>query len=348
MTTVEGAVARIALNRPRALHALNQAMCEAITAALMAWREDDAIELVLLDHSGERGFCAGGDIRMIAQSGYLGDDGAADFFRAEYQLNHLMHAYEKPIVAIVDGIVMGGGVGISLPCRYRIATERTLFAMPETGIGLFPDVGGGWYLPRLPHRAGYWLGLTGARIKAADCRILGLATHFVASESVDRLKAAICADPGAVDALLADIGGDPGPAPLAEHLDELESAFSQPTVQAVIEALQAGSEWGKAQAAGLATKSPQSMLVTWRQLQEGARMDSFAEVMRMEFRLGCRVVGLHDFLQGVRAAIIAKDNAPRWYPTALDDVPAAALDRIFAPLPDGLEWRPLAGAGDPL
>ncbi len=341
---LDGGVGRLTLNRPRALHALNRGMCLAMTRALLAWREDPAVRLVLLDHAGERGFCAGGDIRMIAQSGYLGDGEAAAFFRAEYQLNHLMMVYPKPIVAVMDGIVMGGGVGVSLPCPLRIATERTVLAMPETGIGLFPDVGGGWHLPRLPRRSGYWLGLTGARVRAADCRLLGLATHVVPSDRLEDLKARICAEPGSAAALLDAAHEDPGPAPLATHLDELEAAFSRPTVQGVIDALEAGSDWGRAQAADLAGKSPQSMLVTWRQLEEGAAMASFAEVMRMEFRLGSRVVGLHDFLQGVRAVIVVKDNAPHWYPATLADVPNAALDRIFAPLPEAEEWRPLPHA----
>ncbi|MBU2401141.1 MAG: enoyl-CoA hydratase/isomerase family protein, partial [Alphaproteobacteria bacterium] len=164
---VENGVGRISLNRPKAIHALNRAMCEAMTEALLAWREDAAVQSVLIDHAGERGFCAGGDIRMIAESGAGDASEAKAFFLAEYRLNHLMFDYSKPITAIVDGIVMGGGVGISEPAPIRIATERTTYAMPETGIGLFPDVGGGWFLPRLPGQTGVWLALTGARLKAA-------------------------------------------------------------------------------------------------------------------------------------------------------------------------------------
>ena len=168
LTRVENGVGRITLNRPKAIHALNRAMCEAMIEALLAWRGDDAVSSVLIDHAGERGFCAGGDIRMIAESGAGDASEAKAFFKTEYQLNHLMFEYPKPITAIVDGIVMGGGVGISEPADVRIATERTTYAMPETGIGLFPDVGGGWFLPRLPGQTGVWLALTGARLKAAD------------------------------------------------------------------------------------------------------------------------------------------------------------------------------------
>ncbi len=181
LTRIDGSVGRITLNRPKALHALNLAMCQAMTAALLDWRDDPAVTSVLIDHAGERGFCAGGDIRMIAESGAGDAVEAKAFFHAEYRLNHLMFGYPKPVTAIVDGIVMGGGVGISEPAKVRIATERTTYAMPETGIGLFPDVGGGWFLPRLPGESGTWLALTGARLKAADTVALGIHTHFVES-----------------------------------------------------------------------------------------------------------------------------------------------------------------------
>ena len=168
LTYVEGNIGRIRLNRPKAIHALTPGMCEAVTKALLDWRRDDAVTAIILDHAEGRGFCAGGDIAMLANSAKTDCKDAEHFFTVEYRMNHLLFVYEKPIVAFIDGITMGGGVGISLPCRYRIATERTMFAMPETGIGLFPDVGGGWYLPRLPGRIGAWLAATGGRIDGAD------------------------------------------------------------------------------------------------------------------------------------------------------------------------------------
>src|ERR1700761_1595020 len=177
LTRVEGRVGRITLNRPKVLHALNTQMCLAITEALLAWKDDPGVGAVLIDHSGERGFCAGGDIRMIAESGAGDIAGAKAFFGAEYRLNALLFGYQKPVVAIMDGIVMGGGVGISAPANYRIATERTVFAMPETGIGLFPDVGGGWFLPRLPGETGMWLGLTRAGVQGAGRPLLGGGPH---------------------------------------------------------------------------------------------------------------------------------------------------------------------------
>ena len=173
LVTLEGRVGRLTLNRPEALHALTLGMCQIMTDALRVWREDETVEMVLLDHTGPRGFCAGGDIRMLAESGAGDGAEARAFFHLEYRLNHLLMDYPKPVVALMDGVVMGGGVGIALPARYRVATERTTFAMPETGIGLFPDVGGGWHLPRLAGQTGYWLALTGARLKAAAVASLG-------------------------------------------------------------------------------------------------------------------------------------------------------------------------------
>jgi enoyl-CoA hydratase len=342
LARVEGRVGRLTLNRPKALHALTTNMCRLMTGALRAWREDPAVELVLLDHSGERGFCAGGDIRMLAESGAGDGMTAREFFFTEYRLNHLLFHYPKTTVAIMDGITMGGGVGLSRPCRFRVATERTTFAMPETGIGLFPDVGGGWYLPRMPDHIGLWLALTGARIKAADCELVGVATDFVESGKVEALTAAIVADPAAVETLLTEYEGDAGRPMLAAHQDEIARLFSQDSVEAIVAALKAsGSEWARDQLAVLGAKSPQTMKVAFRQLRLGGQAASFAENMAMEYRIGARVVQRRDFLEGVRAVIVEKDNAPRWDPPTLGGVTEAMLDAIFAPLPSAEEWSPL-------
>ncbi len=339
LTRVEGPIGRMTLNRPKALHALNFGMCRTMTEALLAWRDDPAVEAVLLDHAGERGFCAGGDIRMIAESGAGDASEAKAFFHAEYRLNHLMFAYPKPITAIVDGIVMGGGVGISEPAAVRIATERTTYAMPETGIGLFPDVGGGWFLPRLPGETGTWLALTGARLKAADTVALGIHTHFVPAERIEALKAAILT--GQTDAASRH-ARDAGPPPLAPHRNSIDRLFAHDAVETILEALEKdGSDWALAQLASLQTKSPQSLKVTLRQLRAGRRMTNFAEVMAMEYRLGGRVVRTHDFQEGVRAVIVDKDNAPQWSPSSLAEVSDAAIDALFAPLTADEEWSPL-------
>ncbi len=192
ITSAANGLARITLNRPEALHALTTHMCANMAQALTLWRDDDSVLAVLIEHQpGTRGFCAGGDIRMIAESGAGDGKAARDFFFTEYRLNHLLFHYPKPIVAIMDGVTMGGGVGISMPAKFRIATENTTYAMPETGIGLFPDVGGGWYLPRKPGQIGMWLALTGARIKAADCLEAGIATHFLPAEILGPARAQI-------------------------------------------------------------------------------------------------------------------------------------------------------------
>ena len=343
LTHVEGDLGRITLNRPAALHALNTNMCRIMTAALLDWRGQSAIKAVMIDHAGARGFCAGGDIRLLAGSGAGDGKAAREFFFSEYRLNHLMFAYPKPIVVVMDGVTMGGGVGLSMPARYRIATERTIYAMPESGIGLFPDVGGGWYLPRKPGKAGLWLGLTGARIKAADCLALGIATHFVDSGHIEAFKAAVVAD--GVEAALAEFARDPGPAPIAAHRDEMDRLFSEASVEAIFAALDAdGGAWAQDQLKTLKTKSPHALKVTFRQLAAGAEMTSFADNMAMEYRIGGRAVQHHDFIEGVRAVIVDKDNQPRWTPATLDEVTDAQLDEIFAPLPPGEAWTPLPEA----
>ncbi len=293
---------------------------------------------VLIDHAGERGFCAGGDIRMIAESGKTDAVEAKAFFLSEYRLNELLFSYPKTVVAVMDGIVMGGGVGISMPADVRIATERTTFAMPETGIGLFPDVGGGWFLPRLPEpELGTWLALTGARLKGRDTVAAGIATHFVQSDKVEALKTAIVRDGLSALEGLATTGDPIVPSP-----GILIPLFGHDTVEQVFAALEAdGGDWPLAQLALLKTRSPQSMKVTLRQLREGAAMASFAENMAMEYRLGGRIVQTHDFQEGVRAVIVDKDNAPKWSPATLEDVTEADLDALFAPLPGEEEWTAL-------
>jgi enoyl-CoA hydratase len=342
LTRVEGGVGRITLNRPGAIHALTTGMCRAMTEALLSWRRDPAVKLVMFDHSGERGFCAGGDIRMLAESGAADGRLAREFFFVEYRLNDLLFGYPKPTLAFMDGIVMGGGVGLSLPCRMRLATLRTTFAMPETGIGLFPDVGGGWHLSRLPDQTGLWLALTGARIKAADCLALGLASHVAATEAVGDLKAAILAAPDRAEATLTEAMIDPGSAPIAAHRATIGRLFAAESVEAILAGLEAeGSDWAREQLATLATKSPQTLKVSLRQLRLGGACATFAENMAMEYRIGARVVQRHDFLEGVRAVIIDKDNAPRWKPSTVKDVDEALLDTIFAPLPAGEAWTPI-------
>jgi len=339
----EGRLGRLTLNRPQALGALTTGMCEAMIAALVAWREDDRVLSVLIDHAGERGFSAGGDIRTLAESAQGDAVENHRFFYIEYQLDHLIFTYPKPVVTVMDGVTMGGGVGISWTATHRIATERTTFAMPETGIGLFPDVGGGWFLPRLPGAAGLWIALTGARLKAADAIAFGVASHFVPAAELAAFKRALAE--GSDNAALARYAADPG-APLHHPLlEDINRLFDHAAVEDVLSALRAeASEWALAQRATILTKSPTSLKVARRQLALGAEAESFADVMRMEYRIAHRVAIGHDFLEGVRAVIIDKDGAPKWSPDTLEGVTEAMLDAIFAPLPDDQEWSPLPDA----
>ena len=291
---------------------------------------------------GERGFCAGGDIRMLAESGAGDGVQAREFFGVEYRLNALLHAYPKPCMAVMDGITMGGGVGIAMPCRFRVATERTVFAMPETGIGLFPDVGGGWFLPRLPGEVGLWLALTGARLKAADCLLVGVATDFVGADRVEALKAEIVRRPAEIETVLTEFEGEAASPPLADARAAIDRLFAAPTLQGVLDAVAGDDgEWARAQGHALASKSPHSMAVSFRLLREGAGRASFTEELAQEHRIGGRIVSTHDFQEGVRALIVDKDNAPRWTPATVAGVDPAALDALFAPAAPGEEWTPL-------
>jgi len=351
LTTAANGLGHITLNRPAALHALNTQMCAAMIDALVQWRDDPSIHAVLLDHApGTRGFCAGGDIRMIAESGAADGKAARAFFFTEYRLNHLLFTYPKPIVALIDGVTMGGGVGISMPARFRIATENTTYAMPETGIGLFPDVGGGWYLPRKPGQIGMWLALTGARLKAADCLIAGIATHYMPTEILGPARAQIAgaaqtheperALESGLEALSESAGRPKELTP--ENIDRINRIFALDSVEAIFAALESdASDWSAAQLATLKTKSPQALKVTFRQMREGAAMPSFEDEMRSEYRLASRVAARHDFQEGVRAVVIDKDNKPVWSPATLEAVTDALLDDLFAPLPSADEWTPL-------
>lgn len=348
ITEREGAIGRIRLNRPEALHALTTEMCRAMSEALLAWRDDNAVLAVTIDHAEGRGFCAGGDVVMLRNSGMADGAEARAFFRAEYQLNHLLFTYPKPTVAFMDGVTMGGGVGISQPCRLRVATENTRFAMPETAIGLFPDVGGGWYLSRLPGRVGQYLALTGARLDGAECKYLGLASHYLPQENLEDVKARIAQNPDRADGILGAAAG-PMPEPrIADHFAQIMKAFASDRFEDVLEALEEdGSDWAIKEAAALRAKSPQACKVSLRLLAEGAHRGSFADEMACEFAVASRVVRRHDFVEGVRAVLVDKDNAPKWDPASPEGVTQAMLDEIFAPLPAGEEWKPLTGTGEP-
>lgn len=342
---VVGEAGRLTLNRPRALNALNAGMCEAIIEALLAWQDDPAIGHVLIDGAGERAFCAGGDIRVVAERGKGDGAEARRFFHTEYRMNELLFRYPKTVVVNMGGITMGGGVGISAPARMRLATERTMWAMPEGDIGLFPDVGGGWHLARLPGQTGVWAALTGARLNGFDCADLDIATHIVPTSDARNFLWNLSGGPVDEQPASQDPAEAEREAPrsaLAGHREDIDRLFAFDTVEEIVDALESdGSDWARAQADILSRKCPTTLKVALRLIREGARRSSFAEEMAVEYRLAVRMTRRHDFIDGVRAVIVDKDNAPRWEPAALADVTDAMLDELFAPLPAGEEWTPL-------
>ncbi|KLI63001.1 enoyl-CoA hydratase/isomerase family protein [Aurantiacibacter marinus] len=338
-----GKVGHLSLKRPKALHALTQGMCEAMADALLAWRDDDAIEAVILDHAEGRGFCAGGDVQLVRNSA-LEDGGTAGraFFHAEYRLNHLMFTYTKPIIAFMDGVTMGGGVGISQPCGLRVATENTMFAMPEGSIGLFPDVGAGWYLPRLPGATGKFLALTAARLSGAECLWAGLATHYLEAEHLAAAKARIVAGE-APAAVLDDMSAAPPEARLAGNAPKIDAIFGHDTLEGILAALEADdSEWAAKELKAVQAKCPATSKVALRQFAENAQCADFAANMVMEYRIASRMMLRHDFIEGVRAVLVDKDGKPQWNPATPEGVTDAMLDEIFAPLADSEEWTPFA------
>jgi enoyl-CoA hydratase len=341
LISVEGGVGRIRLNRPKAIHALTTGMCEVMSQALLKWRADAAIQAVITDHAEGRGFCAGGDVVMLARSGDADAEEAKRFFFAEYRLNHLLFTYPKPTIAIMDGITMGGGVGISLPCDYRVATENTRLAMPETGIGLFPDVGGGWYLSRLPRRVGQFMVLTGARLDAGECHYLHLATHYVEQSGLAALVERILKAPDRLQGAFGAASMTPPEARIEANLPQIAKLFASDRLEDVVAALDADeSDWARGERGTLGTKSPLSCKVSLRLLAEGGTRESFTDEMRAEYALAGRVVRTHDFREGVRALLIDKDNAPQWDPATPEEVTDEMLDVLFAPLPDTEAWTP--------
>jgi len=337
---VERGIGRITLTRPSALHALNTPMCAAVLAALKAWAGNDEVQFVLIDHQeGTRGFCAGGDIRMLAESGAGDASEARAFFATEYRMNVALDEFPKPVLAIMDGVTMGGGEKGPVHGSHRIATERTLFAMPETGIGLFPDVGGGWFLPRLAGELGTWLALTGERLKGVDVAAARVATHFLPSELVPNLMKQIASADFTVGAaemlneILRTLTHSIPAGSFEAHRGVIDKCFAFDTAEQIAAALEAdGSEWALAQLKTLRTKSPETVKVALRQLREGRRCKTFRENMQMEYRIGWRKVQSHDFQEGVRAVIIDKDNAPAWAPDTLEGVSEAEVAKYFEPL----------------
>jgi enoyl-CoA hydratase len=330
-----GAAAIVTLNRPQALNALTLTMIRQLRANLDAWRDDPAVSRVVVIAAGERAFSAGGDLREIYDSGRAGRYSEAQaFFREEYELNAVIKGYPKPYIALINGIVMGGGVGISVHGSHRIAGERFLFAMPEVGIGFFPDVGGTWFLPRLTGEIGTYCALTCERLKVADAVCAGVATHHVPAARHSDLLDALCGS-APVDTIIAAFSQPVGEGDAFVRRSAVDRLFAGAAVEDILERLDAeatdgaNAEWAARAAKTMLTMSPLSLKIALVQMRRG-RNWSFAQCMQAEFRIVSRILLGHDFYEGVRAVIIDKDNQPRWQPDRLADVRAAEVERHFA------------------
>lgn len=331
----------ITMNRPKVLNALNLTMIRQIYPQLKKWESDNETDIVIIKGAGDKAFCAGGDIRAVTEAGKVGDSLAQDFFREEYILNNAIGSYRKPYIALIDGITVGGGVGLSVHGRFRVATEKTLFAMPETAIGLFPDVGGGYFLPRLQGKLGLFLALTGFRLKGRDVQRAGVATHFVESKKIPDLQKELVdlKSPSAedvsrvLDSYQSQSSLDAEkPFILKKHLSDIDRLFSASSVEGIVKNLKTdGSEFAKKQTETLSKMSPTSLKITLKQLQAGASL-SLQDVLVMEYRLSQACMRGYDFYEGVRAVLVDKDQNPKWNPSTLEEVSDQMVEQCFSSL----------------
>ncbi|MET9960440.1 enoyl-CoA hydratase/isomerase family protein [Streptomyces sp. NPDC006326] len=334
--TVEGCTGVITLNRPRALNALTHPMVLRIEEALAAWEHDPAVAQVLIRGAGERGLCAGGDIRAIHDDAKAGTAASAGFWRDEYRLNARIARYAKPYVALMDGIVMGGGVGLSAHGSVRVVTERSRVAMPETGIGFVPDVGGTYLLGRAPGRLGTHLALTGTAVGAADALLCGLADHFVPAERLPELTAALASAPAAE--LLPRHATAPAPGELAGRRSWIDRCYAADTVEEIVERLLGEDDpAAKETAETILAKSPTALKVTLAAVRRARALGPLEQVLAQEYRVSCHALRSPDLVEGIRAQVIDKDRAPRWSPPGLDGVGDEQVARFFAPLGPGRE-----------
>jgi enoyl-CoA hydratase len=323
----DGRIGRILLNRPKALNAIDLPMIRACTRALAEWRDDPHVHAVVIEGAGDRAFCAGGDIRALRQYELDGEHHRAEeFFREEYELNLAIATYPKPYIALIDGICMGGGIGVSVHAPYRVATERAAFAMPETAIGFFPDIGATFFLPRLPGRLGMYLGLSGARIQGGDAVHAGFATHFVPRAELAALSRALADDgPGA-------LGSHTAPLPefsLATQRAAIDACFGADSVSEVVRRLEGvGDEWATRTLGMLRTVSPSALCWTLEALHRGADM-TLPQCLDAELALTRTAMRHPDFAEGVRAMVVDKDRKPNWQPARIEDVDPAVIAAMF-------------------
>ncbi|XP_065666372.1 3-hydroxyisobutyryl-CoA hydrolase, mitochondrial isoform X3 [Hydra vulgaris] len=329
----------ITLNRPKALNALNLNMVRTIHPVIKEWESNPLIEAIVMKGAGSKAFCAGGDVRAIAEGGPRCELSQV-FFREEYRLNSEIGNLKTPFVALIDGITMGGGVGLSVHGKNRVASENTLFAMPETAIGFFPDVGGGYFLPRLKGKLGLFLALTGHRLKGRDVYFAGIATHYVTANEIPYLEEEVLKlnkPAGRIQEILNsyhkkcdDYNTNFS---LSQHLETIDNTFSAPTLEEVFLRLQENkSNWSKKQLEVLKKLSPLSLKVTMKQIEKGAAL-SLNDVLKMEYRISQRFMEGRDFFEGIRSVLVDRDNSPKWQHKSLDEVSEDFVSSFFSPLP---------------
>jgi len=319
----------VTLNRPKALNALSFGMVRALAAQLSEWQVDPEVAHIVITGAGDKAFCAGGDIRSLYDARQTGEtEGLAAFFRDEYLLNAQIKAFPKPYIALIDGIVMGGGVGVSVHGSHRVGTEKTMFAMPETGIGFFPDVGGTYFLPRMPKRSGVYCALSAGRLKQGDALATGVLTHAVSASSLPDLERSLetAADIGAA---LAPYLIVPERGIVTDHLDEIDAAFSGATVEDILSRLETSeSEFARKAASQIRSKSPTSVLIALEQMKRGKDL-GFNDCMKLEYRIVSRILQGSEFYEGIRAVLVDKDQAPNWRPSQFGQVDSAELASYF-------------------
>lgn len=333
---LSGGAGVITLNRPQALNALNLPMIRAMDPQLIAWANDPSVKVVIIEGAGDRAFCSGGDVKAVALDAKAKNEGNSDgalgaaFFREEYILNNRIYTFPKPYVSLIDGIVMGGGKGLSAHGSHRVVTEKTLFAMPETNIGFFPDVGGGYFLPRCPGELGTYLALTSKRIGAADVMYLGFGTHFVEFARLPALKEALCRNAEDIDGVLKNFATvATGVSELEQHRAQIDHCFGVDRVEEIIARLtDDGSAWAQETLKAMAGMSPSSLKIALRQIRKGAEMN-FQDVMAMEYRLSQALIARPDFYEGIRAALIDKDRQPKWNPATVEAVTDSEVEACF-------------------
>ncbi|MEO1074043.1 MAG: enoyl-CoA hydratase/isomerase family protein [Pseudomonadota bacterium] len=324
-----GRAGRITLNRPTTTNALTKAMCEGIYLALLDWKDDDEVEFVIVDHfDGSRGFCAGSNVSMLAEIAHSDIRDAQAVIEIEFRLYDLISRYPKPCIAFMDGVTIGGGIGIAIHGMYQVATERSLLSMPETGIGVFPSAGSTWFLPRLKGEIGTWMALTGESIRGRDVAALGLASHYCVSRDLPDLKRKMVQQ--GISAL--DGFQNQGECSFARSIAEMDLMFSGRCVQEIKARLENGSVWARNQARKIVTKSPLSSKIALRQIRTGAFLETLRDALQIEYRIASRMLQSHDLFEGARAAVIEKDNLPHWNPPSLRAATLDLVSQYFAPL----------------